>query len=362
MKNFTGSYSKDVEGLLKASAISGVNVMLISPPGWGKTEMALAAADKICTSAKNRIFLGLDPATPPEVVRGAYDPQSLVNEGKLTIIKEGTAYDPDAQVIILDEIWRSNDLVFAALIHATSDKMRNPLEVPVFWATSNTVGSSERVDALRDRFGMWAHLKPKMSVEDVVASQFSLDAPTWGNSLPLWKDCLEIRKQTITGKSIKAVASVLTTLGNEATANNMPINPRRVTQWSEILARMTIYEKASTDWSTVGTEARNALRYAYPSISQDMYEKWQNVVNVIITDTVGEAIETYRGIAQKKLQAIVNAHSSDKSQLLIELGRALGDAQIELRKIGSGDPRAEDVIRELNGWFAKATKAAVNEQ
>ena len=359
MKNFTGKYSKEVEEMLVASAVSGVNVMLISPPGFGKTEMALAASEKLCEKDGERVFLGLDPATPPEVVRGAYDPQQLLKTGNLVLNVKGTAYDPEARVIILDEIWRSNDLVFAALIHATSDKMRNPLELPVFWATSNSVGASERVEALRDRFGMWAFLKPKTDVDAIVKSQFDTSAPTWGKSIPSWEECLKIRRENPSKKAISSISSVLTTLGNEAMANQMPINPRRITQWSEILARLSIFETGTSDFEQCSNIARNALRWAYPCVNQEMYDKWQKIVAVVTTDQVGEAIESFRGLAKQKFDKIVQS-TTNKADLLMELGRSMGEAQTEIKKIGGSDPRVETVLKELNQIFQTATKDVVN--
>lgn len=362
MKNFVGKYASEMEDMLVASAVSGTNVMVISAPGYGKTEMAIAGAEKVCGGKDGMVFIGLDPATPPEVVRGAYDPQELLKTGKLTKILAGTAYDPHAKVIILDEIWRSNDLVFAALIHATSDKLRNPLELPVFWATSNSVGSSERVEALRDRFGMWCFLKPKTDISAIVASQFETKESKWGNSFPSWDECLKVRKQIPTSKSIKAITAILETLGSEATANQMPINPRRITQWSEILARMTIFEKGTNDFTECSASARKAMRYAYPVVNQQEFDKWQKIVDVIITDTVGEALDAYHALAKQKIDNIVKQHTkdSDDSAFLINLGRAIADAQTELKKIGQSDPRVEVAVKELNQMFAKATGSMVS--
>lgn len=155
-----GQYPKDVKLALIASAISGHHCIFVSEPGYGKTEMAHQAA-KAVAGEDGRLMIPIDPSTPPEAIRGAWNPASML-QGKLERVVDGTPYDPTIKVVILDEIWRANDVCFDALIHVTGRKDIDQTTRPVFWGTANFVGKQDRTAALRDRFAIWMWLNPAL--------------------------------------------------------------------------------------------------------------------------------------------------------------------------------------------------------
>src|SRR4030067_2209479 len=72
---FQGAYIGDIRDCWIASALSGHHVILLSAPGWGKTNVAVEVAKAI--SGDNYVFIGLDSTTPPEAISGMIDPAPI---------------------------------------------------------------------------------------------------------------------------------------------------------------------------------------------------------------------------------------------------------------------------------------------
>lgn len=353
---FAGSYTQKFRSILTASAVSGQNLMAISSPGWGKTDMARATARGIAGD-QGMIFIELDPSTPPEVIRGAYDPAALLN-GELKRIVTGTPFDPNAKIVILDEVWRANDVLFDGLIHATAQKAVDPAKHPVIWGTANFVGKAERTEALRDRFAMWYWMDGELDTSGVIAAHlnngFSGVDPDWSNGLPDWQTCLDIRAAHPGSHALQAVTEMIETLVEEAGKANFPINPRRVVQWSHLLFCNGMYQTGSDDFNTVPTAASAMLRYAYPASDKATSQKWAEVA-VSIADSVGAAIESYRAVALEKFQSIMRIKDIRERQSHIgELSQVLVAATADLERIAKKDPRGAEALAEMTGWFAKA--------
>lgn len=354
---FVGSYPNTIKSVFIASALSGNNAMVVSPPGWGKTEMALQGASKVSGGNEGVIFLELEPSSPPELVKGTYDPAQVL-QGKMVKLLDNTPYDPRARVVILDELWRSNDIVFDALVHATNNKQVDPFTKPVFWATSNFVGKSERTEALRDRFAFWLHIEPdSLSAKDVMKSHINNGHTSdegWANDFPSWDECVKIRQSQISDDAAECVCILGEQLAAEAEKEKFIVNPRRLTQWTEILARLSVYYSGTTSFTTVPMEASKILRYAYPCVDATTSIRWQKVA-AAVSDVVGTAIEEYKAMALNKFEDVVKASSSsDRTRLVTDLGVALAEAQTTLQTVGGKDPRVATVCQELTDWFAKA--------
>ena len=108
--------------------------------------------------------------TPPEALRGAYDPAALLN-GRLERVVAGTPYDPTARVSILDEVFRANEVVFDTMLDVLDRLDAKPAQAPVAWATANFVAQGERVEALLDRIALWLWISPDaMDVAAIVGA------------------------------------------------------------------------------------------------------------------------------------------------------------------------------------------------
>lgn len=210
---FVGSYIDDMKLILTASALSRQNAILLGAPGWGKTAVTRSLAGQL-TNGKFA-FARIDPSTPPDVVRGAYNPAALL-DGRLERVVSGTAYDPQMGLALIDEIGRGNEVTFDALLD-TLDRLDDPNAPPV-WATSNFMPSNERVAALIDRFAMWYWINPQgLDVAAISASQLNGRGPQVDVSdLPDWAEVQDIRKATPGGKAIKAIGELLENLSTDA--------------------------------------------------------------------------------------------------------------------------------------------------
>ena len=85
---FVGNYPEQVRSVLTASALAGVHAIILGPPGWGKTSLALACA-RALGGLGGYVVIRLDPATPPARIQGAYDPAAIL-QGRLERVLEGT--------------------------------------------------------------------------------------------------------------------------------------------------------------------------------------------------------------------------------------------------------------------------------
>jgi MoxR-like ATPase len=360
MTKFIGSYTKTYKSLLQASAISGINLITISTPGTGKTDMSLSAADAI-GGKDGTVFIELDPSTPPEIIHGSYDPAAMLN-GKLSRIVKDTPYDPAAKIVLLDEIGRSNDIVFDALVHATNQKRRAYADAPVFWGTSNFSIKGERTEALRDRFGLWYWMDADISVKDIAHAHlqngFSKDT-SFIDGLPAWDECVRIRGLRPSQRSEDLIADLIDALATEAKEKAFDVNPRRIVQWSHFLFTNTVFATGTQDFTTIPNTVLGLLKFAYPLTSHDQAVEWSKVAGSV-ADIVGSAIESFLAEAVAKFQALApkSGDPSARTSTILTLGIALKDAQEQLNALTSGvgqdDPRVSEAMNQLNDIYARA--------
>lgn len=375
---FAGRYPHSIKTILVASAVSGHNVVLLSPPGWGKSDMTRAVAHKISGEA-GTVWLPLDPATPPEAVKGAYDPAALLN-GKLNRVLTGTPYDPGAQIVILDEFARANDVVFDALVHVTSRKDLPDQDLrPVFWATTNFSPKTERTEALRDRFGLWIHLEPDLDVRAIISGHLNNGTgtdPDFTKGLPTWAECMQVRKARPTARTLGLIQEYIENLASEAKSENMEVNPRRIVHWSEILFRVGVWYSGSCDWTAIPKEAMVPMQWAYPTVDKAVAKKWTQIAGSI-TDQLGAAIEAIRSNALAEFQKVAAiTDPQERVAKVTTLGKFLTQSQQDLCRlagvevaalktindpknpINQRDPRIGECLRDIVTWFG----AAINGQ
>ncbi|HLF28193.1 MAG TPA: AAA family ATPase [Anaerolineae bacterium] len=354
--SFVGGYVTDLRDVLVASALSGQHAVVLGAPGWGKTAIARSLAKSIAGDGA-WTFNRLDPSTPPEAVRGAYDPAALLN-GQLSRVVTGTPYDVSARVSILDEVFRANDVVFDACLDVLDRMDANPDQAAVVWSTANFVARGERVEALIDRFGLWLWLQPDtLDVAALVGAQLSsVNGLNVSGGLPDWKDVESVRQARPGDKAKHAVAELLETLALEATAQGRRPHPRRVTQWSKLVYRLGVYDTGQADFSAVPDVASRALRWAWPMPASEEAESWAQIAAGVV-DAVGSAIEGALAQAVVKFREV--AGISDQAQRMGrmgELGALLANAQATLKQVGDDDPRVAEASARLTEWFAAAAR------
>lgn len=353
---FVGGYVSDLRDALIASALSGQHAVVLGAPGWGKSAIARSVASDIAGDG-HWTFTRLDPSTPPEAVRGAYDPAALLN-GQLSRVVAGTPYDPNARISILDEIFRANDVVFDTCLDVLDRMDAHPDQASVVWGTANFVAQGERVEALIDRFAIWIWLQPDvLDVGALVGAQLtSANGLAVAGGLPDWKDVEQARAARPGSKARNAVADLLGTLAQEAAAQGRRPHPRRIAQWSRVVYRLGVYDTGQADFSSVPEPASRALRWCWPAPAADEAASWAQIAAAVV-DATGSAIEAAMAQALKKFREVASIQDQpSRMEHMGELGVMLANAQTSLKQIGGDDPRVAEANSQLTEWFAMAAR------
>jgi len=285
-------YVDQIKTVLQASIDAGLNAILISPPGWGKSRMAFESA--VALYADRVLFLELSPSTPPEAVEGAIDLAAL-REGRLARNIARTPYDPNVKLVILDELWRANEVVFDLLLHATQPVARpNP---PIFWATSNFISKDKRFDALRDRFALWLWLEPVFT-RNVIRDSFDLSLTPPGEPVMGVDEARERAFQ----------------LAEQALGSGFSVNPRVFGYWVRVFERCP--------------NPLDALLYCYPLDSSEQATRWSEVV-AAIADPEAAAVQGFMATIELRLNDLDGMSRHDGialfGELVAEAERVLGE-------------------------------------
>jgi MoxR-like ATPase len=356
LAEFQGKYVAEMRDALFASALSGLHLVMMSSPGWGKTAVAREVMSMI--AGDESIFIRCEGSTPPEAVKGMPDPAAALDSPpRIELNIEGTPYDPKARIVLIDEIFRPNDVVFDVFVDTLDRQDVNIDEAPVVWGTSNFVTQSDRTAAVRDRFAMWVWFDPKkMDVENIVSAQVardygqSLKVPTNG-SVPSLADIERVKKaRPNRAETSSAIATWLEILAEEAANENFDVNPRRITQWTQLVYRTSVFYHNDADFDSVHPKTVEAMRWAMPTLDFKEWRKWEKIVNSM-RDVVGAAIDSLMREAYKKFKVISNS-TSDKTELAFQLGEALAEAQRSLGELDSEDKRLEKAVNDLTGYYA----------
>jgi MoxR-like ATPase len=347
----TYSLKTDLEILYSASLAAWQNAMVICEPGWGKSKISYHMG-KQAAGKEGTVFVPLSPSTPPEKITGPVSITALKKD-KLEYATANTPYDPKADIVILDELYRSNDIIFDMLIHRTNDIVDHDNQ-PVFWGTSNWTAKSDRTEALRDRFALWYYFEPDGVDSELVIR--SADISTWTFGLPNMKDVKEIRKVPMPRASedaiVKAVEDLQDAIGNE----KFKVTPRRVEAWRELLFRYSLLKTGKAEFKQVPADALRILKYAYPAKDGAEARKWAGLASTVV-DVVGAKIEAYIQEAKKKFMKVTKeADPNQRAQFMAELGATLAESTSELEKLGEGDARVEQALDTFNKWFRAAAE------
>jgi hypothetical protein len=306
------------------------------------------------------VFLPLDPSTPPERLLGAYDPAQMLN-GQLVRIENGTVYDPNGKIFVLDEIFRANDIACDILLHAIEDKFSSLATRKVFIGTSNHIGKAERVEAFRDRFALWMIFNPEIGSGDVSNAYLNslihngsnpVDTD-WAKDLPAWDDILKIRSLKPTQKSADVITDMVKTLASEAKEAGFPVNPRREVQWTELLFFTTTYKKGSNDFTDIPANVSNLLQYAYPITDTETAASWKQVA-LSVHNTVASAIEAIKNVAYQEFVKIANASGRGAQDNIVMLGAKLAEFNSELVNKYGNVPEVNEAIGEITELYRRA--------
>lgn len=353
MTTFSGSYVNQLKEALTASLLSRQNALLIGAPGYGKTAIARSLAQQVTGDLFS--FVRVDPSTPVEAVKGAYDPAEFLN-GRLTRVIAGTPYEPGCRLVIVDEIGRGNEMLFDALLD-TLDRVDTP-DAPPVWGTTNFMPQKDRTAALIDRFAMWVWVQPDgVDIAGIVAAQLSAAGPRLDMAgVPAWDEIQAVRQMVPSADAIRAVSEKLRDLVDAAAAEGRSAHPRRLTQWANIVYRVSAWKHGAADFRAIPDEAVRPLRYAWPALTPEESASWANIAGSVI-DAVGAAIESALAQVLVKMREIAAVGPAQRPALIMNVAQLMQSTQATLTQLaGSDDDRVKEAIGNMNSWLAMATR------
>ncbi|MEM3790663.1 MAG: AAA family ATPase [Thermoproteota archaeon] len=355
----SGSYLDPAAEAVLAAACGRVHALVLGAPGWGKSVLVRSFARAYLAPA---LAISCDPSTPPSKAAGRPHVGALL-EGREVLFVEGSLADRALRGAVIDEVFRASDPLWDALLPVL-ERSR-----PVVLATANWVAQGDRVEALKDRIGLWVWLQAAATPSELgavaEAALHRLALPPSGGddsaalgavfSHPAWPDAPEAVREVWEMKpspaAIRAVAEAVEVLAREAVQEGFIPNPRRADQWARLIFGRTCLEKGSPEWDAPSQTALRALAFAWPASSEEEAAAWRQVA-LRVVDRVGALIEALLGEIKGRLQSLAQMPPERRAQAAMEVSRFLAEKEEALKAIA--DERAERVRQALDRWYRLA--------
>jgi MoxR-like ATPase len=138
-------------------------MLLVGPPGTGKSDMAVRFAEAIAVTGDEYFEYMLTRFTEPSEIVGPIDIDQL-KKGRFIRRVEGKL--PLAKVAFLDEIFKSNSAILNTLLTIINERKYYqdgkpmPVGLCVLFAATNEVPEQAELAALRDRFTIKVECEP----------------------------------------------------------------------------------------------------------------------------------------------------------------------------------------------------------
>ena len=301
---------QDVTDLFQGSVDTALNAVIVSPPGWGKSEMAYKTAVSIY-GEDSVLFVEIAPSTPPEAIEGPVDIVAL-REGTFVRRRERTLYDQSVQIVVLDELFRADELLLDSLLHATQPVVRG--HQPIFWGTASFVPREKRFEALRERFALWLWWSPTFT-RDCIISDLALSIRRH-NGTP-------VMTEQDAAEAAFAVAEV-------AIQNGFSVSPRLWKYWYKIF--------------TFCEQPYSVLRFAYPSATAEEATKWYEIVKSV-SDPETTAINSFLTTFNAR---VADIYKMPRDAGIVAYGDLVASAERSLSPFGE---RGAEVIGMVKQWF-----------
>lgn len=336
---FVGGYVDDIVQLTAAAMVSQLHAIVISPPGWGKTDIFMAATKQMAGEGNYNVTK-LTPSTSPSRINGIYNPAEYL-KGNMINMVAGTASDPRNLVVIFDEVGRASEVAYDELLHIYDRKDDNPDHWPVILGTANFFPTDERTEALRDRIGLWAHVYPKISDPTPYLESFRdiNHRPAINQRLPAWDEVLAVRAMTPGDKAHAAISSLIGMLMREIGQGKDPMypNPRTLRQWYNVTFRYSAYLTGNDNFAEVPNETKRVLRYCWPMPTKDAWEAWGRKT-ASLADYVGAMIKAQFSHCVSEIEKL-QKQAGDKSTIAYKAINVISETQKRIIAEGGTDPR-----------------------
>jgi MoxR-like ATPase len=348
---YTGKYVESLASIAIASILARQHLMVIGPPGWGKTDVLDWIGKQVAGSGYR--FARLEPTAPPEKIRGPIRLSAYLENDVYEFNSDGTPYDKDATVVLLDEAHRPSDPVFDLLIDLLNRK-DVPIDLrPVVWGTANFLVENERIEALNDRFALWYWMETGMVDMDQMGRSMLANMDTElavRGTFPTWEQVKEIRAMLPGESAVEAIIKFTRLLREEAAAQKLIVHPRRQRQWMDLIFRYAAYITGSNNFTVVPPQVAGIMKYAWTCPTREMFVKWAEICGAV-ADPLAALLESVGETALEQFKKYGGANQSSAN--IVALGSALANAQATLEEY-AGDPRTVEMNDKLNEAFAKA--------
>lgn len=360
---FVGAYVNDLRDCIIAASLSGLNALIAGPPGKGKTEIARSAARAMFGDKPNWLQIDCTPTMGKQKIEGFVDPQKVFNESKWEYVLDNCARNPDAHLVILDEMTRANDPILEMLIGLMADKDTPYQERKIFVGTANFVQNTSRLDAVFDRVGFVIWTPRARNDIRALSQQWAKanDAPLEvEGEFPTWERIQDVRRMKLTDKSSLVVEDFLANLSDEIdeglknqdgdVVRMFDLEERRQRFWHTILSRLSMHYHDSEDFDSVHPMAKQALRWAWMSKSDEEYRDWGDMVAAAAGDPTDLLFRTLLKTAYQKLKTSAEANLNDRMNASVEMMKFVNESFMpEAKKLGidTDDPRLKEAQKTL---------------
>lgn len=353
--------------VMTAAMLAWQNVLLISKPGYGKSEILSAMGNQVfgpdALDGEDRTFvLPCTPSTlPPDIVGYAnpiyaIDPEAE-EKGIPYWITKGTPVDKEILYCVLEEATRIGDLGGDTLVHAMHNisKFHRPLYV----ANANWLTPTPRNEALRDRFAFTIWYQPSIVDIDALVAKPAIE--TWQFNLPTFEQIQQVQawmNEYITRPTDyqcnQLIVGLLKQIQRVCEGTEFEFNNRRVFQLRSMIYVMGCYYAQTNDFTQIPREVYDALQYAYPCVDFRQSSQWRKIVMSVV-DVVETQIAEFKSNAYQAWQEIFSQHAdrngtispSSRDGLNRKLAQTWTQYEKSLRSEFPNDDRVEQALGEM---------------
>jgi MoxR-like ATPase len=154
---------QEIIDLMCVAAVAQEPLLIVGPPGTAKSDLVLKFKDALGVPQEDYFEYMLTRFTEPSEIIGAIDIREL-REGRYIRRKAGKL--PTAQLVFLDEIFKSNSAILNILLTIINEKkfyqdgVPEPVPLRVLFAATNEVPEQAELAALKDRFVLKVRSRP----------------------------------------------------------------------------------------------------------------------------------------------------------------------------------------------------------
>lgn len=353
---FVGAFVDAYAKVLSASLLSGTHAIAISGPGTGKTAIMESVTREV--TPDRSIMVRCDPSTPPEKIKGAIDVKRYLETGDFDARIEGTPFDPDMKVVILDEMSRASEIVQHLNIQLL-DRARGKdvYKFPVVWGTANYVKVANQLEALYDRVGLWYHL-PDEEIDTLDFVRAQVAGRQNGGlhvryRLPTWEQVEEVRATQYTDNSVVAVARFMDLIIGELAQQNIKVNRRRREQWQRILLSCSAYEFGSGDFSGISPLALEVFSHAWAAPKPEDQATFKEIV-AQCADPAQHALEAaYASVMDYMNQVAAIPDENQRKAKIGEMGMMISKQETALKEAGVDPELVRAASLKFGSWFSE---------